>query len=151
MLEAFAQNAKAVLEQPMELFLTVFAVAGAWVLNSVRRFFKKGGLKTVIKMSFGYMIDLLAKNSSELSEAEAEEKKKLVNAIVGLPELKPYFEKADAKFEQIIDDYEGRLNDIDAKLELGAVEGNTRTRYLEERKKLTDKLAVLYEKVNQSI
>jgi hypothetical protein len=91
----------------------------------------------------------VSQNSESLTEEEAKEKKKLVDGIVNLPELAPYFDKADAKFEQIIDDYEGRINDINAKLEINSVKGDVRGAFIEEKKKLEDKLVVLYEKANK--
>ena len=150
-MEVLFENVKGLLQQPTNLMLTAFSTVGLIVLASVRRWFKKGGIRKIIKMSFGYVIHLVSQNSESLTEEEAEEKKKLVDGIVNLPELAPYFDKADAKFEQIIDDYEGRINDINAKLELDVIQGNTRTAFLEERKKLKGKLVVLYEKANKSM
>jgi hypothetical protein len=148
-MEFLFENIKDLAQQPTELMLTIFSTVGLIVLASVRRWFKKGGIRKVIKMSFGYVIHLVSQNSESLTEEEAEEKKKLVDGIVNLPELAPYFDKADAKFEQIIDDYEGRINDINAKLEINSVKGDVRGAFIEEKKKLEDKLVVLYEKANK--
>lgn len=150
-MEFLFENIKDLAQQPTELMLTIFSTVGLIVLASVRRWFKKGGIRKVIKMSFGYVIHLVSQNSESLTEEEAEEKKKLVDGIVNLPELAPYFDKADAKFEQIIDDYEGRINDINAKLEINSVKGDVRGAFIEEKKKLEDKLVVLYEKANKSM
>ena len=148
-MEFLFENIKDLAQQPTELMLTIFSTVGLIVLASVRRWFKKGGIRKVIKMSFGYVIHLVSQNSESLTDEEAEEKKKLVDGIVNLPELAPYFDKADAKFEQIIDDYEGRINDINAKLEINSVKGDVRGAFIEEKKKLEDKLVVLYEKANK--
>ena len=148
-MEFLFENIKDLAQQPTELMLTIFSTVGLIVLASVRRWFKKGGIRKVIKMSFGYVIHLVSQNSESLTEEEVEEKKKLVDGIVNLPELAPYFDKADAKFEQIIDDYEGRINDINAKLEINSVKGDVRGAFIEEKKKLEDKLVVLYEKANK--
>jgi hypothetical protein len=148
-MEFLFENIKDLAQQPTELMLTIFSTVGLIVLASVRRWFKKGGIRKVIKMSFGYVIHLVSQNSESLTDEEVEEKKKLVDGIVNLPELAPYFDKADAKFEQIIDDYEGRINDINAKLEITSVKGDVRGAFIEEKKKLEDKLVVLYEKANK--
>ena len=148
-MEFLFENIKDLAQQPTELMLTIFSTVGLIVLASVRRWFKKGGIRKVIKMSFGYVIHLVSQNSESLTNEEVEEKKKLVDGIVNLPELAPYFDKADAKFEQIIDDYEGRINDINAKLEINSVKGDVRGAFIEEKKKLEDKLVVLYEKANK--
>jgi len=148
-MEFLFENIKDLAQQPTELMLTIFSTVGLIVLASVRRWFKKGGIRKVIKMSFGYVIHLVSQNSESLTDEEAKEKKKLVDGIVNLPELAPYFDKADAKFEQIIDDYEGRINDINAKLEINSVKGDVRGAFIEEKKKLEDKLVVLYEKANK--
>jgi len=148
-MEFLFENIKDLAQQPTELMLTIFSTVGLIVLASVRRWFKKGGIRKVIKMSFGYVIHLVSQNSESLTDEEVEEKKKLIDGIVNLPELAPYFDKADAKFEQIIDDYEGRINDINAKLEINSVKGDVRGAFIEEKKKLEDKLVVLYEKANK--
>jgi len=148
-MEFLFENIKDLAQQPTELMLTIFSTVGLIVLASVRRWFKKGGIRKVIKMSFGYVIHLVSQNSESLTDEEAKEKKKLIDGIVNLPELAPYFDKADAKFEQIIDDYEGRINDINAKLEINSVKGDVRGAFIEEKKKLEDKLVVLYEKANK--
>jgi hypothetical protein len=143
MIETFFENAKAVLEHPTELLLATASGVALYLLNSVRRWFKKGGIKSVIKLTVGYFLNLFAKNSDELTEDEAREKQLLINSVLNIPELQPYFDKANKQFEKLIDDYQGRLNDINAKLKI--VDGEDRTAYLKEKAKIEEKLKALYE------
>ena len=139
-------NIKETFTDPIKLMsFLVLMITGGGIRSGIKYFKKGNGTKKLIKMAFGYMIDLFSK--SELSDEERLEKEKLINGILNTPELQKYFDKADIKIEETLEYYLGRINDLKAKLDQPHIKGEIRDNYIAELERLVKKVAELNEKL----